>query len=745
MAATPREIGTLIVVILKARNLPNKRHIGKQDPYCTVSFNGEKRRTKAIRRGGQHPEWDEEVRFTLFEDTDPEPSVATSDVGPPPPPPKKEKGPPHVKGGLFMGLACYAEDLREPDLIGETKVDLTEVLTKGETDEWFTLMHKEKYSGEVYLELTFWSNEPPPTKKVQKTKAKKSYGGPGSFVPSHDSPPPGDLLTHPSRIPSSSSTSDLSRDSIPPLLRASSSSANLDLYVPPYETSRPHSHVSMDSLTNEFAELGFRNGSNRRVSLPPNTGHLPRPSSAIGTDGFSQSYGYDQGSLADAGSVYSFNGSVNSMHSVNSSASQVSAMSAPVPYQAPYESVTTGYHVPPPRRPRYSIPASSSGFMPVPTPAPPGLASLPSHSSQPVGFGFTPSTNLGYGPAPPQTSSNNPSPIGFNMPHAQPPVPTSSFSQPPLHQPTPSSYAPPMHPSSSYPALPSSQSTLAYQGYTPQPSTISNSALLQTQQPLALPPPPPPPSASAPPTDHSGQQTTMVVAPPPPPPIPQHSHSAPPDQGVNHSQLGHSPTHGHIPPPPPLHESPSPVHAPGSRPLPQPSHIAQGNRRQSTLPIPPAGHSFNAQQVPYAGQIPPPPPLPNSQASGQYVPPPPPLPSANSIPTSSFPQNSHVTHGQASQMTMTAAQTRPTRRPSLPAPPVSYAHQQQAFQALPPPPPPPGLPQQSSELVQMPLPSTNSGQAMYPGPLPRPPSQYIPPSQVPPGYPTQVSNGNWQY
>jgi hypothetical protein len=24
--------------------------------------------------------------------------------------------------------------------------------------EWFTLMHKDKYCGEVYLELTFWSN-----------------------------------------------------------------------------------------------------------------------------------------------------------------------------------------------------------------------------------------------------------------------------------------------------------------------------------------------------------------------------------------------------------------------------------------------------------------------------------------------------------------------------------------------------------------------------------------------------------
>lgn len=195
---TSREIGTLVVVILKAvcvlarmtrlifretdvvwqRNLPNKRHIGKQDPFCTVGLNGEKRRTKAIRRGGQHPEWDEEVRFTLFEDPDAEPAPLVNGDGTPPPPPPKSNGkePPKIKGGRSMALACYADDPREPDLIGETNVDLTEALTKGETDgellrsdknsafqliclqEWFTLMNKEKYCGEVYLELTFWSN-----------------------------------------------------------------------------------------------------------------------------------------------------------------------------------------------------------------------------------------------------------------------------------------------------------------------------------------------------------------------------------------------------------------------------------------------------------------------------------------------------------------------------------------------------------------------------------------------------------
>jgi len=37
-----------------------------------------------------------------------------------------------------MKVACFADDLRDPIPIGETNVDLTEVLTTGETDGVFT-------------------------------------------------------------------------------------------------------------------------------------------------------------------------------------------------------------------------------------------------------------------------------------------------------------------------------------------------------------------------------------------------------------------------------------------------------------------------------------------------------------------------------------------------------------------------------------------------------------------------------
>ena len=54
-----------------------------------ITLNGEKKRTRAIKKGGQHPEWDDELRFTLFEDTEDmlERMASAGDEGTPPPPP----------------------------------------------------------------------------------------------------------------------------------------------------------------------------------------------------------------------------------------------------------------------------------------------------------------------------------------------------------------------------------------------------------------------------------------------------------------------------------------------------------------------------------------------------------------------------------------------------------------------------------------------------------------------------------
>ncbi|KAG0150675.1 hypothetical protein CROQUDRAFT_676319 [Cronartium quercuum f. sp. fusiforme G11] len=165
-----KPLGTLIVVVLKARNLPNKQRIGKQDPYATCTYLSHRKRTKTDKRGGQHPVWDDELRFEVYEhikDVMPSTSVATTSTG----------GVAPVKSGdpaLGMGgnpgvkelrVAVYADDPRDPELIGEGKVELTETLKKGEFDDWVTITNKGKYQGEVYLEMTFYSAKPPPDKQ----------------------------------------------------------------------------------------------------------------------------------------------------------------------------------------------------------------------------------------------------------------------------------------------------------------------------------------------------------------------------------------------------------------------------------------------------------------------------------------------------------------------------------------------------------------------------------------------------
>ncbi|KZT12994.1 uncharacterized protein LAESUDRAFT_754024 [Laetiporus sulphureus 93-53] len=569
VATNPREIGTLVVVVLKARNLPNKRHIGKQDPFCSIVFNEEKRRTKAIKRGGQHPEWDEEFRFTLVEDDDDEATSSqfdTSDRVPPPLPPKSgTKGPPRVKGGRSMAIACYADDPREPDLIGDCTADLTEVLTKGETDEWFVLMNKDKYCGEVYLEMTFWSNEPEPLKKVTpKPKTKKLYGGPGSFVPAEEpSMHSGlDVQHEIRRLPSNSNMRDSLRlENIPRSLRPSASFANLDLYVPPYESSRTR-HTDVESVATEFADLGVGDHANGRLNFPPQQpGYLPRPTSSHGySDALSQTpsqHGFHQGSYLD--------GSAPSHYNAPDPPAPVSYQQEHVPaepYQPPYEPAppSTFHASARPTGPRQGVSAASSGFMPIPMPiptsAPSGFGSFSSYPSQSSGFAAGPAT------AAPST---------YGYPPSHHPTPSSSFSTLPPQPVTSSGFAP----------LPPSRS---HHHSLPQPPVSSGfSSQSYVQYPTQHVPPAP--SASAPPHQHVSQE---VYVPPPPPSVPPHSYSAPPEP-FPITRTSPSPPLDNIPPPPPLNGS-FRRSSPPSRPLPQPGTTnGQPHPRRTSLPVPPPG------------------------------------------------------------------------------------------------------------------------------------------------------------
>ncbi|KAK0546038.1 hypothetical protein OC846_005424 [Tilletia horrida] len=295
----PQKKGTLVCVVLKARNLPNKRSIGKQDPYCVLTLNQEALKTKPDKRGGQHPQWDEQLHFDIYEDLEELlakeelalDAATTGSIS------ANSSRPKHKPAKKVMKVTCYADDQREPEFIGEGIVDLTETLKSGEFDEWVPLQAKDRYAGEVYLELTYYLDKAPPKKK----KAPKpvvgsstggtsgeSYGGAGVFVgevdedPSDGPPrPPSKHMPRPSNssaaltLPDSSDrrggnghgsrsdrlsmtgsasfnnllsapgsggsasrsnspASTRRQSDVPASLRPSSSLANFDMYTPPY-------------------------------------------------------------------------------------------------------------------------------------------------------------------------------------------------------------------------------------------------------------------------------------------------------------------------------------------------------------------------------------------------------------------------------------------------------------------------------------------------------------------------------
>ena len=102
------EIGTLAVVVLKARNLQDKHTLYKQDVFAQITLDGVTKRTPVEEKGGQHPVWDAELRFPIYEGAS--------------------------KDGRTMRIACYSKEPRSEEIIGQGQVDVSETLRTGEFD-----------------------------------------------------------------------------------------------------------------------------------------------------------------------------------------------------------------------------------------------------------------------------------------------------------------------------------------------------------------------------------------------------------------------------------------------------------------------------------------------------------------------------------------------------------------------------------------------------------------------------------
>ncbi|PLB45843.1 hypothetical protein P170DRAFT_512460 [Aspergillus steynii IBT 23096] len=126
-------IGTLVAIIDRAKNLPNRKTMGKQNPYCAARLGKEARKTETDLRGGQTPKWDQELRFTVHESPD-----------------------------YFRLKVTVFNDDKRTDLIGETWVDLKDLIIPGgsQSDAWHPLQYRGRYAGDVRIEMTYYDTRP---------------------------------------------------------------------------------------------------------------------------------------------------------------------------------------------------------------------------------------------------------------------------------------------------------------------------------------------------------------------------------------------------------------------------------------------------------------------------------------------------------------------------------------------------------------------------------------------------------
>ncbi|KJZ79626.1 hypothetical protein HIM_01095 [Hirsutella minnesotensis 3608] len=136
-------IGTLVTVVDRAKNLPNRKTIGKQDPYCAARLGKEARKTNTDHRGGQTPKWDQELRFNVHDSPD----------------------------YYQLKISVFTDD-KKTDLIGDAWIDLKGIIVPGggQNDMWQTLSCKGKYAGEIRLEITYYDSRPKPEKLAVKRR-----------------------------------------------------------------------------------------------------------------------------------------------------------------------------------------------------------------------------------------------------------------------------------------------------------------------------------------------------------------------------------------------------------------------------------------------------------------------------------------------------------------------------------------------------------------------------------------------
>lgn len=156
--------GTLVIMVCRAKHLPNRRKLDKQSPYVTLRIGTTAKKTQAAFRAGQTPEWTQEVRFQLTRERKP-----------------------------VMKLDVLDETKNEPTPIGTIDIDCSVIFKYPENrqegkyihDKWYDLSLNGRRAGMIYLEMTFYPSAPVLPPKIGFEQSQSSYVDGRSSIGSH--------------------------------------------------------------------------------------------------------------------------------------------------------------------------------------------------------------------------------------------------------------------------------------------------------------------------------------------------------------------------------------------------------------------------------------------------------------------------------------------------------------------------------------------------------------------------------
>jgi Ca2+-dependent lipid-binding protein len=114
----------LIVKPTTARLTRDTQTFGRMDPYLVFKIGSTQQKTKTHEAGGKTPNWSDILCFTITDEKE-------------------------------LAIRVLDEEVVSDDIIGETRIDLTEVFKKGQWKDWVDIHYEGKEAGQVYLELIY--------------------------------------------------------------------------------------------------------------------------------------------------------------------------------------------------------------------------------------------------------------------------------------------------------------------------------------------------------------------------------------------------------------------------------------------------------------------------------------------------------------------------------------------------------------------------------------------------------------